>query len=198
MNLNVSNEELFIIERMIEGDENAFKYFFDTYYVDLCNFVNSYLHDKTLSEDIVQSIFIDFWEKRNSISFHSSIKSYLYTASKNKSLNHLRNVKNRNRIVDSIFHQPTFISEEKADSFMELEELKTLVLKAIDVLPAQCKMIYQLSRDEGLSNKEIAERLGIAAKTVENQMTIAIRKLKDSLQPYQDQLFILFIIAKFF
>lgn len=198
MNSNVSNEEFFIIQRMIGGDENAFKYFFDSYYEDLCNFVNGYLRDETLSEDIVQSIFIYLWEKRDSLLSNSSIKSYLYSASKNKSLNFLRNEKNKNRIEGEIFAQPELFSEEKADSFIEFEELKTLISKAIDVLPMQCKTIYQLSRDEGLSNKEIAEKLGIAVKTVENQMTIAIRKLKDSLQPYKDQIFILFIIAKFF
>lgn len=198
MNSNVSNEEIFIIQRMIEGDENAFKYFFDTYYDDLCNFVNGYLRDETLSEDIVQSIFIYLWEKRDSIPYNSSIKSYLFTASKNKSLNHLRNVKNKNRIEGAIFAQPELFSDEKADMFMELEELKTIISNAVNVLPTQCKKIYQLSRDEGLSNKEIAEKLGITAKTVENQMTIAIRKLKDSLQPYQDQIFVLFIVAKFF
>jgi len=198
MNPNVSNEEYFILQRMIDGDENALKYFFDTYYDNLCNFVNSYMRDESLSEDIVQSLFIYLWEKKDSLPFNCSIKSYLYSASKNKSLNHLRNVKNQNRIVGELLTQPELISDEKADRFLEFEELKTLISNAIDGLPNQCKTIYQLSRDEGLTNKEIAEKLGISIKTVENQMTIAIRKIKDFLQPYHDQIFILFIIANFF
>lgn len=198
MKQNVSNEEFFILQRMIEGDENAFKYFFDTYYDNLCNFVNSYLRDETLSEDVVQNIFIYLWEKKDSLPSNCSIKSYLYTASKNKSLNQLRNIKNKNRIVGELLTQPELISDEKADLFLEFEELKTIISNAIDGLPTQCKTIYQLSRDEGLTNKEIAEKLGITVKTVENQMTIAIRKINFFLQPYHDQIFILFIVANFF
>ena len=195
MEKNRSNEEFFIIQRMVDGDENAFKYFFDTYYDDLCNFVNGYLRDETLSEDIVQSIFIYLWENRQSLPSNRSIKSYLYTATKNKSLNHLRNVKNKKRIDGELFAQPDIFSDENADSFLEFEELKTILSNAMEVLPGQCKTVYQLSRDEGLSHKEIAEKLGLTVKTVENQITIAIRKIKDYLRPYQDQIFLLFICS---
>lgn len=198
MKKNVSEEELFILQRMIDGDENALKYFFDTYYDDLCNFVNSYLRDESLSEDIVQSIFIYLWDKRDSIPNHCSIKSYLYMASKNKSLNYLRNDRTKNRILEKLSFEPKLTFANEADQFLEFEELKMIVSNAIDKLPNQCKTIYQLSREDGLSNKEIAEKLGISAKTVENQMTIAIRKIKDFMQPYQDQIFILFILTHFF
>ena len=97
-----------------------------------------------------------------------------------------------------IFAHPDLFSDDKADLFLELEELKMLISNAIDGLPTQCKTIYQLSRNEGLTNKKISELLGITIKTVENQMTIAIRKIKDFLRPYQDQIFIFFIGCKFF
>ena len=196
MKPNLSNEEFFILQRMIEGDENAFKYFFDTYYDNLCNFVNSYLRDETLSEDVVQSIFISLWEKKDSLPANCSIKSYLYSASKNKSLNQLRNIKNKNRIATELLTQSELISDEKADLFLEFEELKTIISNAVEGLPKQCKTIYQLSRDGGLTNKEIAEQLGVTNKTVENQMTIAIRKIKDFLKPYHDQIF--FSLSKIF
>lgn len=198
MNFDMLNEEFFFLQRMIEGNESAFKYFFDTYYEDLCNFVNGYVRDESLSEDVVQSIFIYLWEKRDSLPSNCSIKSFLYTASKNKSLNLLRNIKNRSRIEGVIFAHSNLFSDDKADMFLELEELKILIFNAIDGLPTQCKTIYQLSRNEGLTNKKISERLGITLKTVENQMTIAIRKIKDFLRPYQDQIFILFIVANYF
>jgi len=198
MKTNVSNDELFILQRMIEGDEKALKYFFDTYYDDLCNFVNGYLRDEPLSEDIVQSIFIYLWDKRESIPYRGSMKSYLYMASKNKSLNYLRNTKNKNRILERLFVEPKTIVEDDSSHFMEFDELKMIISNAIDKLPPQCKTIYQLSREEGLTHKEIAEKLEISTKTVENQMTIAIRKIKDFIQPYQDQIFILFIFKHFF
>jgi len=198
MKQNASNEEHFILQRMIEGDENAFKYFFDVYFDDLCNFVNSYIRDEIISEDIVQSIFIHLWEKKDSLPNNCSIKSYLYSASKNKSLNQLRNIKNRNRITGELFTQSEPISDDYAEHFLEFEELKVIISNAIEGLPPQCKSIFQLSRDERLTNKEIADRLGITIKTVENQITIAIRKIKEFLRPYYDQIFILFMIAIFF
>jgi RNA polymerase sigma-70 factor (ECF subfamily) len=71
----VSKEEVFIFNKMVEGDQGAFKYFFDTYYDDLCNFVNSYIRDETISEDLVQNIFIYLWEKKELLPSDCSIKS---------------------------------------------------------------------------------------------------------------------------
>lgn len=193
----VSKEEIFILQKMVEGDVKAFKYFFDTYYEELCNFVNCYLRDKTLSEDLVQGIFIYLWEKKDSLPANCSIRSYLYAASKNKSLNHLRDTKNENKIARQLNVQPELVSTENADLDIEFKELKEIVSKAIDRLPAQCKTIYQLSRDSGLSNKEIAEKLGITLKTTENQITIANRKIKELIQPYHDHILILFLLSIF-
>ena len=198
MKPKIPGEDFFILQKMIEGDEDAFKYFFDTYYDDLCNFVNSYLRDQTLSEDIVQSIFIYLWEKKDSLPFNCSIKSYLYTASKNKSLNYIRNQKNKNRIIEELIPQTELFFSEDADQFLEFEELKKIICDAVEGLPTQCKTIYQLSRDGELTNKEIAENLSISVKTVENQMTIAIKKIKDFLQPYHDQIFFFFLALIFF
>ena len=189
----VSKEEIFILQRMIEGDEDAFKYFFDTYYDDLCNFVNSYLREESISEDIVQNIFIYLWEKKGSLNLKNSVKAYLYTASKNKSLNYLRNIKTQNRITEEHFSQSD-ITTGSTDQYLEFEELKSIINQAIGRLPARCKKIYQLSRDREMTNKEIASELGISVKTVENQITIALKKIKDFLALYHDQIFLLFIL----
>lgn len=193
----ISSQEYFVLQKMICGNEDAFKYFFDTYYDDLCNFVNSYLRDRILSEDIVQNIFVHLWENKNKLPSDCSIKSYLYTASKNKSLNFLRNRKNQNRIIENLKLSDD-ITEFTSDQYLEFDELRAVIIKGIEMLPDRCREIYMLSRNEGLSNKEIAEKLAISVKTVENQVTIAIRKLKEHLQPYEDQIFILFLFSNFF
>lgn len=194
----MSNEELFILQRMIKGDLDAFKYFFDTYYDDLCNFVNIYLHNESVSEDIVQNIFIFLWENKYTLPSNCSIRSYLYTASKNKSLNYLRNLRNKNRIIGTLLSQPDFTYDYPADRFLEFEELKKIICDAVERLPAQCKKIFQMSRDDDLTNREIAEKLGITVKTVENQITIAIKKIKGSIKPYYDKIFILMLINIFY
>jgi len=193
----VPKEEAFILRKMVEGDEDAFKYFFDTYYDDLCNFVNGYMRDEALSEDIVQSIFVFLWENKGSLPPDCSVKSYLYSASKNKSLNFLRNQKNKLRIVEKLGRSADYI-EDASDQFMEFDELKRIIGNAVDQLPDRCKKIYQLRRDEGLTNKEIGKKLGITVKTVEKQITIAIKKLKEHLHPYLEHIFILFLFFHFF
>lgn len=192
----MSREEFFILEKMVAGDEHALKHFFDTYYDDLCNFANTYLHDETLAEDIVQEIFIHFWENKASLQIVSSVKAYLYTASKNKSLNHIRNQKNQHRIIAQLGDSADAKISD-LDHYLEAEELSRLIQKAIESLPVQCRRVYELSRNAALSHSEIANQLGISSKTVENQVTIALRKIKEFLRPYNDKIFFLFFFTFF-
>jgi RNA polymerase sigma-70 factor, ECF subfamily len=90
-----NDEEQFIFNRMVEGDMKAFRFFFDKYYIDLCNLVNLYIHNEAIAEEIVQDIYIYFWVKKGNIQIESSVKAYLLRASKNKSLNYLRNEKTK-------------------------------------------------------------------------------------------------------
>lgn len=188
-----SNEELFIIGKMIEGDIDSFKYFFDKYYNDLCNFVNIYLHDPVLSEEIVQDIFVYFWENKEKLKINTSVKSYLYSASKFKSLNLLRDTKNQKRIVKNLGKTEPIQTTELADSEIDVEEFKKILDAAIDQLAPKCREIFLLSKQEERSNKEIADRLGISIKTVENQMTIALKKLREYLNPFRGKIFFLFL-----
>lgn len=193
MTKEFSNEELFIIEKMIEGDVDSFKYFFDRYYNDLCNFVNIYLHDQVLSEEIVQDIFVYFWENKGKLKINTSVKSYLYSASKFKSLNLLRDTKNQKRIVEKLGKAEQIVTTELADSDIDVEEFKKILNAAIDQLAPKCREIFLLSKREERSNKEIADLLGISIKTVENQMTIALKKLREYLNPFRGKIFLLFL-----
>lgn len=175
---------------MIDGDMDAFKYFFDTYYSDLCNFVNLYVKNQYVSEEIAQDIFVHFWEHKETLNITTSVKSYLFSASKFKGLNYLRNTLRRQKLLakldlESESNIPDFDFDEKV--------FRDILNKAKKDLPPKCLQIFELSQDETLSNKDIADRLGISIKTVENQMTIAYKKLRTHLQPYKEQIFILFI-----
>ena len=195
MDKEITTEELFIVKRMIEGDIHSFKYFFDKYYDDLCNFVHIYLHDQSLSEEIVQDIFVHFWENKERLSINASVKSYLFSASKFKSLNFLRDTRNRTRIAMEIGRdEPTQVSSDCDNLFSDPGEFKNILDEAFNQLPPKCREIFLLSKQEELSNKEIAERLGISVKTVENQMTIALKKLREYLIPFREKIFILFLI----
>jgi RNA polymerase sigma-70 factor (ECF subfamily) len=189
----ITTEELFIVKKMIEGDIDSFKYFFDKYYNDLCNFVNIYLHDKVLAEEIVQDIFVYLWGNKENLRINTSVKAYLFTASKLKSLNHLRDTRNQKRIIDQLGKSTAPDAIDFDDSFIDTEEFRKILDAAIEQLPPKCKEIFLLSKKEELSNKEIAEQLGISVKTVENQMTVALKKLREYLLPYRGKIFLIFL-----
>ena len=189
----ITSEELYIVKKMIEGDVDSFKYFFDRYYDDLCNFVHVYLHDQVLSEEIVQDIFVYFWENKEKLQINTSVKSFLFSASKFKSLNLLRDTKTKKRIVEKIGKTEPLITSEEENSYLDTGEFKKILDAAVDQLAPKCREIFLLSKFEDLSNKEIAEKLGISVKTVENQMTIALKKLREYLLPFRGKIFLLFL-----
>jgi len=188
----VRDEELFVFNRMVEGDKEAFRFFFEKYYSDLCNLVNLYLHDPFMTEEIVQDIFIYLWEKKEKIKIESSLKSYLLRASKNRSLNYIRNEKTKLEIHSklNVFDKGAI---EMPDSVMDSYQLREIINAAIDSLPGRCREIYILGKERSMSYKEISEELGISVKTVEVQMGKALKKLREQLRPYYNDIFILFL-----
>lgn len=192
-----NREELFIFNLMLKGDKEAFRFFFEKYYADLCNLVNFYLHDPATSEEIVQDIYVYLWEKKGKIKIDSSVKSYLYKSSKNKTLNYLRNEKAKLNIHKKL----TKITENNFDmvneSNMDAAQLRELINQSVNSLPPKCKEIFVLSKEKELSYKEIADQLGISVKTVENQMGKALKILREILRPYYNKIFILFISLLF-
>lgn len=191
----ITDHELFIVNKMIEGDIDSFRYFFDRYYDDLSNFVNIYLHNRALSEEIVQDIFVFFWENKEKLQINTSVKSFLFSASKFKSLNLLRNTENKKRIIQKMAQDEPMVSSEQEGAYFDADEFRKILDAAIDQLAPKCKEIFMLSKLEGLSNKEIAGRLGLSVKTVENQMTIALKKLREYLLPFREKIFLLFLIS---
>jgi len=191
----LNNDELFIVKQMVDGDKKAFKYFFEKYYSELCNFVNIYLKDTSLSEEVVQDIFVYFWENKSKINVHSSVRAYLFSASKYRSLNELRNQKRIPTSQDSASTANLHATDEDTeDCFTDPEELKNILNQAIQQLPEKCREIFLLSKKGNLSNKDIADQLNISVKTVENQITIALKKLRAYLAPFREKLFLLFLM----
>jgi RNA polymerase sigma-70 factor (ECF subfamily) len=190
----INKDELFIAQRMIEGDRNAFRYFFEKYYTDLCNFVNLYVHDTVLAEEIVEDIFVYFWENKEHLRLTHSVKSYLFSASKYRSLNEIRNQNTRKRILQGLKINNVDDQANHEEFYLDTEEFRSVLNAAIEDLPPKCKEIFLLCKVKNLSHREIAEKLNISAKTVENQITIALKKLRTSLAPYRKEIFILFLL----
>jgi RNA polymerase sigma-70 factor, ECF subfamily len=189
----ITEEESYIFKKMVEGDKEAFRFFFEKYYSDLCNLVNLYLHDALTAEEIVQDIFIYLWEKKDKIKIESSVKSYLLRATKNRSLNYIRNARTKVEILNKIANND-IVNIEMPDEIMNANQLRKVINDAIDSLPDRCRQIYILGKEKKMSYKEISEELGISIKTVEAQMGNALKRLREQLRPHYNDIFILFLL----
>ena len=190
-----SKQELFLFQEMKEGKEYAFDFFFNYYYPGLCVYGQKLF---PIAEDearnIVQDVFLKFWDERTSINIQSSVKAYLFVSVRNKCLDFVRKEKKSPETIDI-----SDLRETENDSFETyiLSELESLLNKSLEKLPDRCREIFELSRFSGLKNKEIAAQLKITEKTVENQMTKALRILKTELKDYLP-LLLLFDSFRFF
>jgi RNA polymerase sigma-70 factor (ECF subfamily) len=159
-----------------QGRKDAFESLFRKYYHPLWRYSVKFVRDSNEAEEIVQEFFIYLWEKKATLTLPDSVPVYLHVAIKNRCLNHLK------KKIHA--HSPI---EEQADArhyepnHMETEELTQGIEEAINRLPEKCRIIFLLSRQSQFSYKEIAEQLSISVKTVESQMGIALKKLKEHL-----------------
>ena len=141
-----------------------------------------YVREQPLSEDLAQNVFIRFWKKRYDIEVSSSVEAYLRRMAVNEALGWLRKHKNiHHEEITNTTPTPPQPSVEQQFLHTALSEQ---ISAAIAELPPRCRLVFQLSRFEQLTYREIAERLNISVKTVENQMGKALRVLRSSLQPY--------------
>ena len=185
-----SFEENRLFENIQQGDEKAFEKLFKMYYRYLCNFASKIIEDDIAAEEIVQDFFVKFWERRTELSVESSLKNYLFRSVKNLCLNYIKH----NNI--KLQHAQKVISESESSNYnhnyIEVD-LAADIAKSIEELPEKRREIFRLSREEGLKYREIAEKLNISIKTVEAQMSLAIKSLRDILKKYNTFLFYFFV-----
>ena len=172
------------------GDLTAFEMLFRTYYQPLCKYAFTFVQDRDEAEEIVQSTFLNIWEKRQSLSIHTGIKPYLYAMVRNACLNVLKHEKIKQQHATMEMAVAERSVESVARTIMA-SELETKIYRAMDQLPEQCRLIFKLSRFEELKYAEIAQQLHISIKTVENQMGKALRIMREQLKDYLPLLIIL-------
>ncbi len=183
-----SGEENNLLEAFQRGDEKAFEMVFRTYYGPLCAFAGSILQNEETAEEVVQDFFVKLWEGRTRLLVRTSLKSYLFQSVKNQALNVIKHEKIKLR------HAQRLVDEAEKSDFSDLfvePGLREAIEKSIDELPEKRREIFRLSREEGLKYREIAEKLNLSIKTVETQMGLAIKYLRDKLKHYNSFLFLL-------
>jgi len=171
-------------------DKKAFEEIFRSYFPSLCSFAKKYIYDFDAGKEIVHDVFINFWEKREDIDPNKSIKSYLFTSVHNRCLNYIRDHKKFVEYTDDL-KVDIDAGWDSSDKMIEIE-LEEKINKALDSLPEKCRQIFTMSRFEDKKYKEIAEELGISIKTVETQMSKALKMMKESLADYLAMLIFIF------
>ncbi len=184
--------ELVSFSDIRNGSEKAFNKAFELHYTSLCYFADHILHDFDLSRSVVQQVFVDMWVKREKLQV-ISLKAYLFQSARNAAFDVLKHKKAESKYLSMLDQS----EKGQMTDWIENAELADQINKAIDKLPEKCRQIFILCRFEELKYAEIAERLNISVKTVEMQVSIALKKLKAELSDYQSlNLLSLFISKK--
>ncbi|MBK9416138.1 MAG: RNA polymerase sigma-70 factor [Flavobacteriales bacterium] len=159
------------------GDRASFEALFRLHYRPLCAFAMGYVEDRDKAEDLVQDLFFRLWLDRERVNITTSVKPYLYASVRNRCLNALK-VGTRMRVLNDDLHDQ---EEEQGPTEDEHSERIARVQAAVAALPEERRKVFTLCRYEGMKYQEVADRLGISVKTVENQMGKALKDLRVEL-----------------
>ncbi|TCC94681.1 RNA polymerase sigma-70 factor [Pedobacter hiemivivus] len=176
---NLSNYELSILLK--NGDEFAYLEIYDRYKVLLLKHAYTKLSDRDEADDIVQELFIHLWESRSTIEFTTNLSGYLYTAVRNRIFNHFVKRKRTESYLDSL---GAFLKE--GDYITEItireRELAVLIEQEVNALPPRMREVFNLSRNSGLSHKEISEQLGTSEQTISKQISNTLKLLRAKME----------------
>lgn len=171
----------FITQQKIkQGDVAAFEHLFKESYAPLCRYAASIVNDNETAEEIVSDFFYNYWKSRTEISIQISLKSYIYKAVKNNALRHLQTVIIRQRHAESVLHSAETIGITVEDEVIA-NELNQQINETLKQLPKRCATIFMLSKFEGKKYSEIAQQLSISIKTVEADMSKALRLIRKNI-----------------
>ena len=174
-------EESVLLDELRRGNEIAYKQLFIKYYSPLCEYASQYISDDD-AEELVQELMLFIWETRESILIESSLKSYLFIATKHRCLNFIKKNQYHEQVHSEIYEKLKDQFEDP-DYYM-LEDLSVQIQKAIDELPENYRETFALSRFGEQTNVQIAAMQGISVKTVEYRITQSLKILRVKLKDY--------------
>ena len=170
-----------LVLRLRENDLSAYEELFNRYSSRLYNFAKGYIGSHPIAEEIVQDAFLKIWEKRKEIKAEESFKAYLFTITFNLVRKYFLK-KSREEKYKQIFTEEFLLQQDDEAERIIYDELMSLLDQTIDKLPERRREIFIYSRKEELSISEIAEKLNISSKTVKNQLSEAIKFIREELK----------------
>ena len=187
-------EELLIFNRMRQGDPSALEYFFQKYMELLYYRALGYIKDPLVAEDIVQEVFINFWDNRKKLEISLSVIAYLTRSVVNGCKNYLEHLSVRQRYEQDYQHENQNLTERKEYDEEELEQLRIRLRIFVDSLPEKCREIFILACIDGLKYREVAERLDVSVNTVKTQVKSAYAKLRADFDLKDQELIVVFLL----
>lgn len=178
-----AEDEIVLQQRLSRGDETAFQETFEIYFKVLVLFATKFSLDKETAEDLVQDVFVKLYEQKDKLQFHSSLKAFLYQSVRNKCIDLIRSTKTREKHHVEI-KAGTDVEGLNSEELMLQSELEEKIYHSIKQLPDQCQLIFKMNRFEGKKNQEIADELNISKRTVETQISKALKILREDIYPY--------------
>lgn len=167
-----------LLGMMAEGSEKAFEELYIRYKKRLHSFCCFLLKSTDVADDVVQEVFVTVWHNREKINAHQSFSSYLYTITRHKALNELRGGRATERIEEMEEGQSLLFSDDNSDTRVILREYEIILQRAINLLPEEKRLIYRMSREEGLTYKDIGECLGISHHTVQAHISSSVQFIR--------------------
>jgi RNA polymerase sigma-70 factor, ECF subfamily len=170
------------LDEIKRGSHSAFATLFNAHYAALVALAERMLQDRAVAEELVQEVFLELWRRRESISIQESLRAYLFRATRNRGLNHLRHLRvgrDAQRLLPDRSSSPA-----EGPAHVIENEIEAAVREAVEGLPKRCREVFELSRVHGLKYTEIADAMSISVKGVEAQMGRALRILRGRLAPW--------------
>jgi RNA polymerase sigma-70 factor (family 1) len=166
---------------LIKADhEQAFKEIYDRYWKQLYSYAYKRVKSREVAEEIVQDFLTNFWANRHKLNIQTSFEGYIYTSVKHLVLNYFAKEARKIEVFENIFTNTSYL-DNSTEEVISLHELHTVIAKEVSYLPVKCRSVFELSRMQNKTNKEIAQVLGISEKTVEGHLSKAIKRLKVSI-----------------
>jgi|TARA_B110000093_G_scaffold150581_1_gene164613 RNA polymerase sigma-70 factor (family 1) len=179
------HSEKLLVKQFMQGNEKAFSTLFNTYRDDVYAYSVSMLKTPILAEGIVQDVFLNIWEQKDRLNPNLSFKSYVFTITRNLTFNLISKVANNRKLKEEVFYtsQKAYSPIEDKIAEAEYEIIKN---KAIEQLPPKRRIIFEMSRNKGMSYKEISSELNISVSTVKGQTSKALATIREFLRTHGD------------
>jgi RNA polymerase sigma-70 factor (family 1) len=172
-----------LLERIKNGDITSFTILFNHYYKDLVTFSFGFVHNLAVSEEIAQDVFIKLWETRQHLEIDRSLKSYLLKSVQNRSLNWIKHLRIRSEFNNHILAHHS-LSENETEEYILHSELESRLKNVLEKIPAETAQAFRMNRFENMSYPEIAEKLGVSVRTIENRISKALVFLREELKEF--------------